>query len=241
MVVKTPISKLKLNKQGEKADYYNKSSDPLLYNALLLALKANGGDGAKAFANGFFKPKSDGTQGNIVRSVKTVAKASIGMQLSKTNAYADNGGMVRVDIFSKDGKYYVVPVYIKDVYAGVLPNKAIAQGKSYDQWPEMTEQYQFLFTLYPNDLVHVQHKRGFELTKTDDSGHNIVIENGYMYYRGINISTGGVSMINHDNSYQIGGLGFKTLQHVTKCSVDVLGNVSHVGHEDRQPLVGIKN
>jgi hypothetical protein len=39
-----------LDKNGEIENYYNPSSDTLLYNALKQRLQAHGGDGKKAFA-----------------------------------------------------------------------------------------------------------------------------------------------------------------------------------------------
>lgn len=236
VVTKKPITALKLDKDGEIKDYYNKQSDLLLYNALRQALINNGGDANKAFGQGFFKPKSDGTAGNKVRSVKVADKATIGMRLDKTDAYADNGSMVRIDIFSNKGKYFVVPVYTKDVYAGILPNKAIAAAKPYERWTDMTLEYKFLFTLYPNDLIYVEHRSGFELTKTDESKHKIMCNKAYLYYVSANSCGGAIKARNHDNSYAIKSLGAKTLQHMSKYSVDVLGNVYPVGTEIRQPL-----
>lgn len=64
-VTKTALTNLKLNKHGQIEGYYNPESDQLLYNALLAQLRAYGGDGAKAFAQPFYKPKHDGTPGPV--------------------------------------------------------------------------------------------------------------------------------------------------------------------------------
>ena len=71
---RTNIEDLKLDKDGEIKDYYNKDSDRLLYEALKARLVEYEGDGKKAFAEEFYKPKADGTQGPIVKKVKTYKK-----------------------------------------------------------------------------------------------------------------------------------------------------------------------
>ena len=68
-------------------------------------------------------------------------------------------------VFKKDGKYYCVPVYIADVYKGVLPNKAATAGKTYEEWPEMDDTYIFQFSMYKNDLLIVEHKKGIAMKK----------------------------------------------------------------------------
>jgi CRISPR-associated endonuclease Csn1 len=77
---------------------------------------------------------------------------------------ADNGSMVRIDIFHVEGQgYYYVPIYISDTLKPCLPNKAALAFKSYENWPEMREQ-DFLFSLYPNDCLRVTGKSPFTLT-----------------------------------------------------------------------------
>ena len=63
MTQRRSITDLKLNKDGEIDGYFNPSSDTLLYNALKERLIAFGGNGKKAFAEPFFKPRADGTPG----------------------------------------------------------------------------------------------------------------------------------------------------------------------------------
>lgn len=75
--VKTALTSLKLDKNGEIEGYYNPQTDPRLYQALVERLKKFGGDGAKAFAEPFYKPKKDGTPGPRVDKVKIAEKASL--------------------------------------------------------------------------------------------------------------------------------------------------------------------
>ena len=75
-VVKRPLTALKLDKDGEIAGYYNKDSDTLLYGALKARLTEYGGNAAKAFAEPFIKPKSDGSPGPVVNKVKLTEKVT---------------------------------------------------------------------------------------------------------------------------------------------------------------------
>ncbi len=55
-----------------------------------------------------------------------------------------------------------------------------------------------------------------------------------MYYKGADIKGVSITVINHDNSYEIKSMGIKTLLQLEKCEVDVLGNISFVKKEKRQ-------
>ena len=60
------------------------------------------------------------------------------MPVHKGNGVADNGGMVRVDVFFVEGEgYYLVPIYVADTKKAELPNRAIVANKQYEEWKEM--------------------------------------------------------------------------------------------------------
>ena len=71
---RTNIEDLKLDKDGEIKDYYNKDSDRLLYEALRARLAEYDGDGKKAFAEKFYKPKSRRYPRSCCKKVKTYKK-----------------------------------------------------------------------------------------------------------------------------------------------------------------------
>ena len=146
--------------------------------------------------------------------------------------------MVRVDVFLSGGKYYLVPIYVADTLKPELPNKAVTRGKKYSEWLEMADE-DFIFSLYPNDLICATSKNGITLSvcRKDSTLPPTVESKSFMlYYCGTNISTGGISCITHDNAYEIGGLGVKTLEKLEKYTVDVLGEYHKVGKEVRQPF-----
>ena len=236
-VTKTPLTNLKLNKFGEIEGYYNPASDTLLYDALLARLKAFGGDGAKAFAQPFYKPKKDGTPGPRVDKVKICEKATVGLPVR--DGIAANGSMVRIDVFCvKDDGYYFVPIYVADTKKESLPNKAVVAYKAYSEWKEMKDE-NFIFSLYPGDLVRIQSRKGIKLNlaKGGTGEKEIVRQEGMYYYRAAGITVGAIQIETHDRRYLQPSLGIKTLQSIEKYQVDVLGNYYKVDlPEKRMPF-----
>ena len=236
VLVKRPLTDLKL-KDGEIENYYDPASDRLLYEALKARLIAFGGDAAKAFAEPFHKPKRDGTPGPLVKKVKLMEKSSLNVPVHGGNGVADNDSMVRADVFYVAGDgYYFVPVYVSDTVKLELPNRAVVANKPYAEWKEMKAE-DFLFSLYPSDLVKVTHKKGIKLTlinKESTLKKEKTVRSAFLYYVKAGISTGSMTMENHDRTYGIPSLGIKTLEKMEKYQVDVLGNVSPVGKEKRQ-------
>lgn len=155
-VTKTELTKLKL-KKGEIEGYSekNKQDDKLLYNALKNQLIKFGGNAEEAFKEDFYKPKSDGTKGPLVKKVKIEEKVTLGVEFNEGKAIAGNGDCVRLDVFyiENDG-YYFVPIYVADVVKEKLPNRACVQNKSYEEWKEMKDE-DFIFSIYPKDLLHI--------------------------------------------------------------------------------------
>lgn len=157
VVTKRPLTSLKLDKNGEIANYYMPQSDRLLYEALKEQLMKYGGDGAKAFTQPFHKPKSDGTPGPIVNKVKLCEPTTLHVPVLKGTGVADNDSMVRIDVFYVEGEgYYFVPIYIADTLKKELPSKACVAFKPYEDWKAMSDE-NFIFSLYPNDLMRVTH------------------------------------------------------------------------------------
>lgn len=239
-ISKKPLTSLSLNKKtGEIEKYYAPKSDRLLYEALKKRLEEFDGNAEKAFAEPFYKPKRDGTRGPLVKKVKIYEKKTITVPVGGGNA--DNGSMIRVDVFYIEGDgYYYVPIYITDVVKGALPNKAVVQGKTFEDWKEMDDK-DFLFSMYPNELLYIEHRKGIKLkTKKGSSRQEeIVRKTGLYYFKGLNIATNALFIITHDNGYEQPSLGGKTLSCLKKYTVDVLGNYSEVSlPEKRKPLRG---
>lgn len=244
LVKKVALQELKLGKDENGIpyikNYFRPEDDRRTYELLLSKLVEAEGNAKVAFKEKVYKPTKDGRQGNEIKKVKLYESVGAGVYCNVRGGVAGNDSMVRVDIFSKAGKYYCVPVYAADVYAGRSPMKAAAAGKRLEDWTEIDETYKFEFALYPNDLIWIKHKSGIKLVKQHDNTDSKLPETqliyeGYVYYKGFNISTAAAAIITHDNCYAAPGIGLKTLEEIRKCSVDALGNVSFVREEKRPP------
>lgn len=214
-------------------DYYRPQDDRLLYLKLKQCLVENGKIDETV---PFYKPKSDGTDGPIVKKVKIYNKATSIVKTGTGAALNDN--MHRVDVFKKGNKYYLCPVYNSDVYAKKLPNKLVVQGKD---WIDIDDSFEFQFSLYKNDLIMITSKKPMVMSKVNkdnpESKKPDTFENDKLlvYYIGMNISNESFSLITHDECYQK-RLGVKTLLNIEKMYVDNMGNIYHAPKEERKGL-----
>lgn len=213
VISKKALKDLKLDKDNEIKDYYNKECDPLLYEALRNRLLEYNGDGKKAFAEEFHKPKADGSDGPVVKSVKVIGKKTTGVQIN--HGLAGNGNMVRVDLYQKEGKYYAVPIYISDMVKKEIPRKAATGGKQYKDWRVMNPD-DFLFSVYPRDLLHLKKWKPFN----DGLSNDI-----YMYFAGLDPASASFAVTAHDSSISLRGIGIQNLELIEKCQVDMLGEI----------------
>lgn len=237
VIVKRPLTDLTFKLLEE--NYYNKESDMLLYTALIDRLKKFNGDAKKAFSDEFRKPKSDGTPGPVVKKVKLLEKTTLNVAVHGGKGVADNDSMIRIDIFyvENDG-YYLVPIYISDALSEKLPNKACVQGKPYSEWKVMDDK-NFVFSLYPNDLIKVTHRKSLSFAKAQKEStlpEKYEAKSELVYYTGTDISTGAIIAETHDSSYLLKKLGIKTLEKLEKYTVDVLGNYTKINREKRVPF-----
>lgn len=236
VVTKRPLTSLKLDKNGEIANYYMPQSDRLLYEALKEQLMKHSGDGAKAFTQPFHKPKSNGMPGPIVNKVKLCEPTTLHVPVLKGTGVADNDSMVRIDVFYVEGEgYYFVPIYIADTLKKELPSKACTRGKPYVEWKEMDAK-DFLFSLYPNDLIRVTSQKGLTLSKAQKEStlpDTYETKQEMLYYISAGISVASIACRTHDNSYEIRSMGIKTLEKLEKFTVDVLGEYHKVEREPR--------
>ena len=142
---------------------------------------------------------------------------------------ANNGSMLRTDVFVKKNKkgkdeFYLVPIYLSDMRKE-LPNKAVVPLKFEDEWVQLDDSYTFKFSLYMDDLVKVK------------KGDNEAI---FGYFKGTNRCTGAITIEAADRSKKYDGVGVKTQDSFRKYSVDPLGDITEIKHETRMPLTHVK-
>ncbi|NLB81572.1 MAG: type II CRISPR RNA-guided endonuclease Cas9, partial [Clostridiaceae bacterium] len=197
-----------------------KESDPAVYNTLKQRLDEFDGNAKKAFASPVYKPKKDGSNGSQIKGIRIWEKpASGGVRIN--NGIADNGRMIRIDIFEKDKKYYIVPVYTKDVVKDGLPDKAIVPKKPESLWIQIDDSFSFKFSVYPNELIEITRKKGKEE------------ETLFGYYIGCNRNDGSIEIEEHDSSKSYGSIGVRNLKTFKKYNVDILGNKNPIKGEKR--------
>lgn len=137
---------------------------------------------------------------------------------------AGNGEMLRTDVFCKKNKkgkeeFYLVPIYKSDL-GKELPNKAIVANKNEEEWTVIDESFSFMFSLFMDDLIKVQ------------KGETVYLG----YYKGVDRSTGSITVEVHDRSQDNARVGTKTLDSIKKYQVNFLGKYFEVKGEKRQLL-----
>jgi len=209
--VKTNILSVNLNKLE---DMVGKERDKALYEALRKRLKESGNDPKKAFKDGFRKPQNNGEPGPIVRSIKIFDSGTSGVKVR--GGIASNGGMVRIDVFEKDSKYYLIPYYVDDIAKKRVKNKAIVHSKDEEYWITVDASFNFLFSLFKNDLVKILDSKGKEI---------------FGYYVSCDRSTGAIELLHNASETNWRGIGVRTAKKLEKYTVDVLGNYYKVKKE----------
>ena len=193
-----------------------------LYEALKKRIETGGKEPfAKPFYLGKNGEESDDAFGRLIKGVKLERTTKTGVLVR--GGLADNPplSMKRVDVFTKAGKFYLVPIYLADRVRGVLPNKAIRAATLEQDWPEMDATYKFAFSLCNNDLILIADKKGEEGSFIRG------------YYKGTDRANGNISIEAHDRSWARSGVGVQNIGIFKKLQVDVLGNV----FEDRKSVV----
>lgn len=218
-VTRESIHSIKLDNNNEFA-MFDKTNNQKLYQAIKERLLLHGNDPKKAWATPLYKPTNDGSQGPEVKRVRMQKVQNTGVSIGN-HGIADNDSMVRVDVFSKNHKYFLVPVYVADLVKKNLPNQAIAAHTPETQWPEMDNTYTYLFTLYPNDLVRVELKK----------------KHYFGYYKGADRNTGTLTIEEPARRGTKDRPGVKQALIFEKYNVDYLGRVSRIRNGGQRPGV----
>ncbi|PWA10009.1 type II CRISPR RNA-guided endonuclease Cas9 [Pueribacillus theae] len=230
VVTKTGLDKITFDKNGD-FPMYGKESDPRTYNAIKERYLAYGKDKKKAFAEPLYKPSKNPEKAPIIRSVKIEDKRNLFVALDEKTA-ADNASIARTDVFQHrdNGKYYLIPIYVSDVKEGRVPNRFITQNKPYNDWLECTEDYQFKFSLYPNDLIHVKLPQSKQVKLTNKE--EILWQENFFYYKKVDVASGQITIMSQEGSL-LDRIGVQRLVTFDKYQVDPLGNIKKVNKETR--------
>lgn len=184
------------------------------------------------------RPPRKGATGEIhqetIRSLnpkhKNYSEKDIKSGIRVRGGLANNGSMLRTDVFVKKNKkgkdeFYLVPIYLSDM-GKKLPNKAIVSNKDEKDWVDLDDTYSFKFSIFMDDLIKV--------TK----GNKVI----FGYFDGTHRGNGSISLKEHDKPKNvISGIGVKTQDKFQKFAVDPLGNITEIKQETRIPLTNIKS
>ncbi len=221
---KVPLASLTMKDLDKLIDPHRNEK---LYAAIRTRLEAHDGKGDKAFpaSNPLRKPDRDGNPtGPVVRTVTLVIDKLSGIPVR--GGIAKNDSMLRADVFTKNGKFHLVPVYVHHRVNG-LPSRAIVAFKDEAEWTLIDDSFAFCFSLHPNDLVRVSQK-----------GKQPILG----YYSSCHRGTGNINLWTHDRNQHIGkdglieGIGVKTAVALEKFHVDVLGHLYPAPPETRRDL-----
>lgn len=197
-----------------------------LYQLLLARLQEHDDKGDKAFKEPIYLDKN-GRQ-HQVRKVSLYGSPESGKFIR--GGLVSNGSQVRVDVFTKAGKFYLCPVYSWHFQVGHTPNQLVALSKKIEEWPVIDETFKFLFTLYPNDFVCLMQQDG-------------QIFEGY--YTTTDISVAQIDLRSHDDSKiypqkdtLVSGRGFGVmrLKSMEKYSIDYFGRRFPVQEKERPAI-----
>ncbi|MBP3917218.1 type II CRISPR RNA-guided endonuclease Cas9 [Clostridium sp.] len=200
-------------KEEDFENIYNYNSDKKLYEAIYNRFLECDKDAKKAFGeNPFRKPTKSGKLGPVVNSIKIASNrvpAKDYITFDNKPGNFKRGDMARIDLYEKEGKYYIVPVYSYQILNNITPKKASTAGKNESEWTVIDDTYTFKMSLFKNDLIKISYKN----------------RPGYFgYYINFDRSTSSLKIEEHDSSAMYKGIGIKSaVESIEKFNVDVLG------------------
>lgn len=205
-------------KKADLDNIYNYNCDKFLHDAIIAKMQESNNDAKKAFAEEFRKPTKSGRLGPVVKSIKiqTAVHFKDGIEVKNIDGLVAKDGMVRVDVYYKNKKYYTVPVYRCHIASGKMPKKAVVARKSESEWINLDETYDFKFSIFKNDLIEIKYE------KENKQGF-------FGYYVKFNRANETFTLDVHDRSYKSKSTSTKTgVKEFNKYEVDILGRYHKV-------------
>lgn len=165
--------------------------------------------------------KSGGQRRDLIRRVRLrrgAFSSGIRLRRGEGTAQADNVNIVRTEVYTRDNKFYLVPVYTWQVAQGIRPDRVI-KGKTLEaDWPLLDETFAFCFSIFPKTYVLTEDSQG-------------QVREGY--FISTDRSTGRITLaLAHDRKEE-DRIGVQRLKRFEKYRVDRLGRLSRVNREKR--------
>lgn len=139
--------------------------------------------------------------------------------------YVNNGNMVRCDVFSKKGKYFLVPVYSHQLANEQPPMRAIVAAKPESSWDFIDDSFVFEFSLWKNSRF-VARKTPTAKKPSAEAIHGA--------YASLNRNTAKIDFRDPDDAEFLDGISVKQgVVSFQKFHVDRLGRLHLIKREKR--------
>lgn len=149
-----------------------------------------------------------------------------GVKVNDGRGMCDNGDMPRVDVFTKEGKYYLVPIYVADFAKPVFPN-ITAYGE------ELPENATFLFAVYKDEIIGITTKATANKPAKEVKGYFVQLIGPSVLLNSFDNSE--VEFFRYDNGKKkyVCQLNILNALAVKKYTIDPLGYYHEVKSEKR--------
>ena len=199
------------------------ASNSKLYAYLKESLEASGNEPKAAFKQPFYMPTGPDAKQRPTLSKVTLfrKKPESNKQLSELGdgRLYDSMSQGRLDVYryraggKRKDQYRVVLQRMLNLMRGEENVRVFKNGTPLDQGDELDSRYQFLFSLYPDDLVEYRKQEADQPV--------------FGYYRTFNIANGGLSISCYENGVLINPIiKIVSAAHFAKVQVNLLGEVS---------------
>lgn len=177
-------------------------------------------------------------KGDPVRKVRLQGDARPGVHVLRgftgdKPGVADRTKIVRVDVFENNApkrrsRYQFVPVYAHQIIGKEAPSRVFTLKTDYDEWPIVSAEATFLFSLYPMCFIEVAWTERGADTATHVEG----------YFRGFDVNDGRITISDHRSKDSKAKelqkrLSPTTLAELKKVQVDRLGRRFEIARELR--------
>lgn len=86
------------------------------------------------------------------------------VQRGESEGHVDVATMVRVDVFAKNGKFYLIPIYAWQIADRARwprpPARAIVAFKAEPEWISVDASFEFKFSLFSGSYIEMGHRSG---------------------------------------------------------------------------------
>lgn len=149
-----------------------------------------------------------------------------GVSVNSGKGVCDNGDMPRVDVFTKEGKYYLVPIYVADFAKPEFPN-ITAYGE------ELPENSRFLFSVYKDEIIGITTKATANKPAKEVKGYFVQLIGPSVLLN--SFDNGEVEFFRYDNAKKkyVCQLNILNALAVKKYTIDPLGYYHEVKGEKR--------